>query len=55
MAQDIINQLVELCDRLRDQLKQQPEYRALISLEKTIQDLGACAERLDAAHAPAPA
>ena len=39
MAQDVINQLQELCGRLRDQLMQQPEYRALMSLEKTIEDL----------------
>lgn len=39
MAQDVINQLEALCGRLRDQLMQQPEYRALVSLEKTIEDL----------------
>ena len=39
MAQDVIEQLQELCGRLREQLMQQPEYRALISLEKTIEDL----------------
>lgn len=39
MAQDVIGQLQELCERLREQLMQQPEYRALMSLEKTIEDL----------------
>ncbi len=39
MAQDVIEQLEALCGRLRDQLMQQPEYRALVSLEKTIEDL----------------
>ena len=42
MAQDIIEQLHQLCDRLRQQLMQQPEYRALLSLEKTIEDISAC-------------
>jgi hypothetical protein len=42
MAQHVIDQLEELCGRLREQLMQQPEYRALISLERTIQDLSAC-------------
>jgi hypothetical protein len=39
MAQNVIEQLEALCGRLRDQLMQQPEYRALVSLEKTIADL----------------
>ncbi len=39
MAQHVIDQLQELCGRLREQLMQQPEYRALVSLEKTIEDL----------------
>ncbi len=39
MAQDVISQLQDLCGRLREQLMQQPEYRALMSLEKTIEDL----------------
>lgn len=39
MAQHVIDQLQELCERLREQLMQQPEYRALVSLEKTIEDL----------------
>ena len=56
MAQDVIGQLQELCERLREQLMQQPEYRALMSLEKTIEDLsiymGAPPARMPA---PAPA
>ena len=39
MAQHVIDQLQELCERLREQLMQQPEYRALVRLAKTIEDL----------------
>ena len=42
MAEDVIQSLQTLCDRLRDKLMQQPEYRALLSLEKTIEDISAC-------------
>ncbi|MDB5641074.1 MAG: hypothetical protein JWN07_391 [Hyphomicrobiales bacterium] len=49
MAQDVIDQLQELCGRLREQLMQQPEYRALVSLEKTIEDLSIY---MDAVPAP---
>lgn len=43
---DIIHQLRDLCDRLRAQLMRNPEYRALMSLERTIEDLSACTEQL---------
>lgn len=42
MAQHVIDQLQELCGRLREQLMQQPEYRALVGLERTIEDLSLC-------------
>lgn len=45
MAQDVIDSLQTLCDRLREKLMLQPEYRALISLEKTIQELSGCMEQ----------
>ena len=54
MAQDVIDQLQELCGRLRDQLMQQPEYRALVSLEKTIEDLSIYMGGASAAAAPPP-
>jgi hypothetical protein len=50
MAQHVIDQLQELCEQLRAQLMQQPEYRALVSLEKTIEDLS-----IYMGTAPAPA
>jgi hypothetical protein len=53
MAQNVIDQLEALCGRLRDQLMQQPEYRALKSLEKTIEDLSAYMGA-DAHTPPAP-
>jgi hypothetical protein len=52
MAQDVISQLQDLCGRLREQLMQQPEYRALVSLEKTIEDLSIY---MGGAQASAPA
>ncbi|MDB5648672.1 MAG: hypothetical protein JWL62_192 [Hyphomicrobiales bacterium] len=63
MAQDVIQSLQTLCDRLREKLMLQPEYRALLSLEKTIEDISGCMGVLDepaalpeqAAPAPAPA
>jgi hypothetical protein len=54
MAQDVIDQLEALCGRLRDQLMQQPEYRALKSLEKTIEDLSVYMRTDTARAAPAP-
>ncbi|MBX9741556.1 MAG: hypothetical protein K2X62_15885 [Beijerinckiaceae bacterium] len=53
MSQDVIESLQILCDRLRDKLMQQPEYRALKSLEKTIEEISACMGSLGA-EAPAP-
>ena len=46
MAQDIIEQLQTMCTRLREKLMQQPEYRALQSLERTIEDLAGCSDVL---------
>ena len=46
MAQDIIDQLQTMCGRLRDKLMQNPEYRALQSLERTIEDLAGCSDVL---------
>ena len=46
MAQDIIEQLQTMCTRLREKLMQQPEYRALQSLERTIEDLAGCRDVL---------
>jgi hypothetical protein len=46
MAQEIIDQLQTLCDRLREKLMQQPEYRALMSLERTIEDVSACMDTI---------
>lgn len=46
MAQDIIEQLQTMCTRLRDKLMHNPEYRALMSLERTIQDLSGCLDVL---------
>jgi hypothetical protein len=42
MSQDVIESLQSLCDRLREKLMQQPEYRALMSLEKTIEEISSC-------------
>lgn len=53
MAQEIIDQLQTLCDRLREKLMQQPEYRALMSLERTIEDVSSCMDII-ADLGPAP-
>ena len=46
MAQDIVDQLQSMCARLREKLMQNPEYRALQTLERTVQDLSACLDVL---------
>ncbi|MDB5596806.1 MAG: hypothetical protein JWM36_3767 [Hyphomicrobiales bacterium] len=52
MAQDVIETLLTLCEQLKDKLMQQPEYRALLSLEKTIQDISECMGSLEQSAPP---
>lgn len=47
MSHDILERLQELCAKLREKLMANPDYRALVTLERTIQELTICLDAVD--------